>query len=328
MKKLFIMAAMATFLLCGATGAFAATKLRIAGNFPTDHSSSLAMELFKEKVAEYSKGDITVDTFPAMQLGGASENVDQVRSGSIFATWISIAYLSRTVPELEAVSLPFVFTSREQAFQVVDGDVGKLLDQKLADKRFTSLGYMELGFRHLTNSKRAINTIDDFKGLKIRLQPNETHLETFRAIGASPISMDIQEVYQALQQGVLDGQENPYAVSQSRNFNEIQKYLTNTGHFFDFIIIAANKRAYERFTPEQKAAIDKAMAEAIAWQRKKAADDDEICRQALIKGGMEFNAVTPELIKEMQTRTKPIIEQVSKKVGADLVNSVLRQAGM
>lgn len=328
MKKVFAAIIVALFMLSGATGAFAATKLRIAGNFPVDHSSSQAIELFKKKVAEYSKGEITVDTFPAMQLGGAAENVDQVRSGSIFATWISIAYLSRTVPELEAVSLPFVFSSREQAFKVVDGDVGKLLDQKLAAKGFTSLGYLELGFRHLTNSKRAITTVDDLKGLKVRLQPNETHLDTFRAIGASPVSMDIQEVYQALQQGVLDGQENPYAVSQSRNFNEVQKYLTNTGHFFDFIVVAANKRAFERLKPEQKEAVLKAMAEAIVWQRTKAAEDDEKCREALIKGGMQWNPLSPELLKELQTRSKPVIESVKKKVGAELVDTVMKQAGL
>ena len=106
-----------------------------------------------------------------------------MRAGTLLMTWVGVAYLSRIVPELEAVSLPFVFPNREVAFKVMDGEVGVLLDKKLAEKNFISLGWMDLGPRQFTNSKRPIKTIDDFKGLKVRLQPNETHLATFRALG-------------------------------------------------------------------------------------------------------------------------------------------------
>ena len=146
-----------------------------------------------------------------MQLGGAQENVAQTRAGTIAATWVGMAFLARTVPELEAVSLPFMFPSRQVAYRVMDSDtVGKLLEGKLADKGFVLLGFMELGARQVTNSVRPIKTIADLKGLKIRLQPNETHLATFRALGANALAMDIREVYSALQQKVIDGHENPY----------------------------------------------------------------------------------------------------------------------
>src|SRR5690606_17608450 len=105
-------------------------------------------------------------------LGGATENVDQTRSGTIFGTMLGVAYLSRVVPEFEAISLPFVFSSREDAYRVVDGEVGDLLDEKMAAKGFKGLGYGELGFRHVTNNVRPIKTLADFKDLKIRLQPN------------------------------------------------------------------------------------------------------------------------------------------------------------
>lgn len=190
-----------------------------------------------------------------------------MRTGVIFGTWIGAAYLSRTVPELEAVSLPFAYPDRETAFRVIDGPVGDLLNQKLAEKGFTALGWMELGLRHVTNDVRPIDEIGDFEGLKIRLQPNETHLATFRAIGANPVSMGIQEVYSALQQGVLDGQENPYSIILTRSFDEVQKHLSDTAHFFDFIVIAANKRAFDRLSPEHQKAVREAMDEAVPGGR-------------------------------------------------------------
>ncbi|MCB2216315.1 TRAP transporter substrate-binding protein [Desulfofustis glycolicus] len=325
--NLFSLAIVAAMLLAisSAGSLQAATKLRIAGNFPVEHSSSLAMEVFKKELEEQSGGDMTVDVFPAMQLGGAAENVDQVRSGALLMTWLSIAYLSRTVPELEAVSLPFLFSDREQAFRVIDGKVGDLLNEKLKRKGFIALGYMELGARHVTNSKRPLKSLADFEGLKIRLQPNETHLNTFRALGANPVSMDIKEVYQALQQKVLDGQENPYAVSKTNNFNEVQQYLSDTGHFFDFIVVVANKSSFEAMSPEQQSILTSAMDKAIAWQRAKAIEADLASRDELIKRGMQFDSISPEVRAELQQATAHIVDDVSKKVGADLVDAVLSE---
>jgi len=319
-------ATVAAVAMLGMASAAQAEKIRIAGNFTSDHSSSQAMKIFKEEVEKATNGGLTVDLFPDMQLGGAQENVDQVRSGTVFATWISIAFLSRTVPELEAVSLPFVFADRVEAFRVMDGKVGELLDQKLAAKGYTSLGYMELGSRNVTNSVRPLKTADDLKGLKIRLQPNETHIATFRAIGANPISMDIKEVYSALQQGVLDGQENPYSIIETRRFDEVQKYLSDSGHFFDFIIVAANKRKFDGFKPEVKDAIRDAMAKAIAWQRKKAADEDLLARDKLIQRGMQFDAISDDVRAQLAAATGDVVISLRKKIGDDIIDAVIAEA--
>jgi len=310
-------------LLAGALAAQAAQKIRLAGNFAVDHSSSIAMERFKKELVELTNGELIVDVFPAMQLGGAKENVDQVRSGALLMTWIGMAYLSRTVPELEAVSLPFAFAEREAAFRAIDGPVGDLLNQKLARKGYVSLGYMELGFRNVTNNVRPITSIDDFKGLKIRLQPNETHLETFRAIGANPVSMGIKEVYSALQQGVLDGQENPYSIIHTRKFNEVQKYLSDSGHFFDFIIVVANKNSFESLKPEFQAAIKQAMNNAISWQRQRAAEEDTASRDALIKSGMTFTPLSAELRADLRERTAGVVVELRKRIGSDIIEAVL-----
>lgn len=313
--------------LLATTAPAAAESIRIAGNFAVEHSSSQAMEQFKKALAEKTGGDLTADIFPAMQLGGAKENVDQVRSGVIMGTWIGAAYLSRTVPELEAISLPFAYPDRETAFRVIDGPVGDLLDEKLAESGFVALGWMELGSRNVTNSVRPIEKIEDFEGLKIRLQPNETHLASFRALGANPVSMGISEVYSALQQGVLDGQENPYSIIASLKLNEVQKHLSDTAHFFDFIVIVANKRQFEGLSEEHQTAVREAMAEAVTWQRAKAAEEDTASKKALIDGGMVLTPISDEVRAELRARTQPVVDELKERIGADIIDAVLAEVG-
>ena len=157
---------LAGVLVCAAAivavpAAVAQEKIRIAGNFTNEHSSSVAIEQFKKDVEAATSGKVVIEVFPNMQLGGAQENVSQTRAGTIMMTWVGMAFLSRTVPELEAVSLPFLFPNREVAYKVMDGPIGQLLDQKLADKGFIALGFMELGSRQVTNSVRPIKTMAD-----------------------------------------------------------------------------------------------------------------------------------------------------------------------
>lgn len=317
--------ALAAVLLGLALPAGAQQKIRVAGNFATEHSSSVAMEqVFKAELAKRSNNQLGVDIFPAMQLGGAKENVDAVRSGALFMTWVGVAFLSRIVPELEAISLPFLMPSREVAFKVIDGEVGQLIDRRYADKGFISLGWMELGSRQVTNSKRPIKAIEDFKGLKIRMQPLETHLATFRALGANPLAMDIKELYSAMQQGVVDGQENPFAIIQANRYFEVQKFVSNTGHFYDFIAIVANRRQFEGMKPEQQTAIRGAMTAAVAHQRKIAAELDAKA-VAELKKTMQYNDVPASVREQMRKASAGVVDQVKSRIGAELVDRVLAE---
>jgi tripartite ATP-independent transporter DctP family solute receptor len=317
--------AFAAALLGLAPFAGAQEKIRVAGNFATEHSSSVAMEqIFKSELAKRSNNQLGVDIFPAMQLGGAKENVDAVRSGALFMTWVGVAFLSRIVPELEAISLPFLMPSREVAFKVIDGEVGQLIDKRYADKGFISLGWMELGSRQVTNSKRPIKSIEDFKGLKIRMQPLETHLATFRALGANPVAMDIKELYSAMQQGVVDGQENPFAIIQANRYFEVQKFVSNTGHFYDFIAIVANRRQFEGMKREHQQAIRGAMTAAVAHQRKIAAELDAKAVTEL-KKTMQYNDVPASVREQMRKASAGVVDQVKSRIGADLVDRVLAE---
>ena len=314
-----------TVLALAAGAAMAQDKLRIAGNFTRDHISSVAIEQAKKDIEKATNGKLVLEVFPDMQLGGAQENVSQVRAGTIAMTWVGMAFLARTVPELEAVSLPFLFPSREVAYKVMDGPTGELLAQKLADKGFVLLGFMELGSRQVTNNVRPIKTIADLKGLKIRLQPNETHLATFRALGANPQAMDIREVYSALQQGVIDGHENPYNLILASRFFEVQKYLSNTGHFFDFIAVVGSKKVFDAMKPEYQQAIRTAMKNAVAQQRAAAVKADLDALEELQKKGMKYDALPPAEREAMRKATAGVVDQVRKRVGGDLVDRVLAE---
>lgn len=308
--------------------AIAQQKIQIAGNFATEHPSSVAVEqVFKKELARLSNNALQVDVFPAMQLGGAKENVDAVRSGTLALTWVGAAYLSRIVPELEALSLPFVFESREAAFRVIDGPVGDAIDQRLQQKGFIALGWMELGMRHITNSRGPITGASDLKGLKLRLQPSETHLATFRALGANPVAMDVKELYSALEQHVVDAQENPYAVIEANRFGEVQQHLSNTGHFFDFIVVVASKKAFERLKPEHQQAIREAMKATVDYQRKLAVES-EAKSLATLKTGMKYTEIAPAARAEMRKASAAVIDEVVKKrAGAEIVDQVLAAAG-
>ena len=209
--------------------------------------------------------------------------------------------------------------------RVVDGPLRKLLDAKFADKGLIDLGFMELGARHVTNSKRPIRSIDDLKGMKIRMQPNETHLATFRALGANPVAMDIKELYSALQQGVVDGQENPFSVINASRYFEVQKFVANTGHFFDFINVVANRRAFEALPAAQQKTLRDSMAKAVAWQRSRAQAEENESVAEIKKRGMSYHEVSPQFREQLRKASAGVVEDVKKRVGAEFVNRVLAE---
>jgi tripartite ATP-independent transporter DctP family solute receptor len=209
--------------------------------------------------------------------------------------------------------------------RAVDGTVGKLIEAKLSAKGFTALAWMELGARHVTNAKRPLKTLDDFKGLKIRMQPNETHLATFRALGASPLAMDIKDVYVALQQGHIDGQENPYSVIHANKYFETQKYLSDTGHILDLIVLIANKKTFMSLAPEQQKAIREAARIAAIQQRKMAAEGEATALADLKAKGMQFDPLPPATRIALRKATAGVIDGVRRRVGAELVDKVVAE---
>lgn len=298
--------------------------LRIAGYFPASHSSSVAMGQFKQDLEKEGQGRIQVDLLSEAQLAG-QDKLEMVRKGELFLTWVSHAYLSRSVPEFAVLSVPFLFSDRQHAFRVVDGAPGARLAQRMRAQGLELMGFMELGPRQLTSNK-PVRSIADFKGLRIRVQPDPVHQATFRALGAEPVTMDIKDVYAALQGRSLDAQENPFAVIRDRKFDQVQKYLANTGHFFDFVVLVAHRGRYEALASAHEHGLRQAVAKAIEAQRTTAAAEDIGAIVDLGARGMVFEPVRNSTRDEMQKATAGVIDQLRQKLGDELVSMILKSA--
>lgn len=290
-------------------------RMRASGSFPASHTTAVAMELFKSEVGRLSKGTIQVDLFPGNTLGGAFEQVDQIRTGQIQLAWGGLSFYDKLVPELSAAVLPFAASSGHQAVCQIESEFGRYLEEKMAEKGVLLIGWGIVGARHVTNNRRPIKSVEDLKGLKIRTPSGDAWDLTFRAVGANPTPIDIKELYQALQQGVVDGQENPYDNMLVRKFYEVQKYVSNTGHLFDWSGYMIHKGTFDKLTADQKKAVREAMFSTIAYQRSLYERENKTALQGLIKGGMEYTELSKEELAKFRDATKSVYGEIRKKVG-------------
>ena len=294
------------------------TTLRMRSSFAAEHSSSRAIEIFKAEAERRSGGSIEIEIITDTG-NGAKEVIDAVRTEKVFGICVGAANLSRLVPEVAAMGLPFVFENYDQIGRALEGPVGALLEAKLAAKGFTALGWMQLGSRNVTNSKRPLRTIGDFKGLKIRLQPNELHMAMFRALGANPVAMDVKNLIEALRQGDIDGQENPYAIIYDYQWYEYQKYLSDTAHVLDLIAVVANRKAFMSLQPQEQKAIREAAKIAITQQWKIASAEDAAALVKLREKGMQFDPLPPATRAALRRAAAVVVDQARKQIGDELV---------
>jgi TRAP-type transport system periplasmic protein len=299
--------------------------LRIGSPLGREHASGKAIEVFRTELVRRTQGALDVEFLPDLQLGGPKDLIDGIRADTIFAAPCPLQYLSRLVPETEALSLPFIFKDADHARRTVGGTVGKLIEAKLIEKGFVPLGWMALGARNVTNSRRPLKTLEDFKGLKIRLQPSETHIATFRALGANPVALDIKDVYMALQKGDIDAEENPYNPIVSNKLYEVQKYLSDTGHFFDLIVFIASKKTFTRLPPELQKEIRDAARIAAVQQWKMAAAVDADAFKFLKANGMQFDPIPDAMRAALKKATAGVIDGARQRIGAQLVDQVVAE---
>lgn len=303
-------------------------SLTFASSINPDHTSSLAMEMFKAEVVRRTKGTVEIEIAPGMKLGGAMDILQKVRADAMFGTWVSIAFVSRLVPQIDALTLPFVFRNYDDAMRTVNGPVGKRIEAELDAKGFTTLGWMELGARHVLNAKQPLKTLDDLKGLRIRTQPGETYMATFRALGAIPLAVDPKDLYLAQQQGHIDAMEVPYSIvnAEEYKFYEHLKYISDTSHILEFMVVIANKKAFMRLTREQQKAIGDAAKLATAHQRKMAEEGEAAALADLKAKGLQFDPVPPETRVALRKATADVINSMKNRVGAGLVENVFAAA--
>ncbi|MBD1382418.1 TRAP transporter substrate-binding protein [Metabacillus arenae] len=301
-------------------------KMKFALASPKDHPMSQGAFKFAELVKEKSGGTIQVEVFTDGVLGGDLATVDAMRAGTIDGGAIATAPLASVSKRFDIFELPFLFKDRETAFRVLDGPVGKDVLGDLESLGLIGLDYWENGFRHMTNNKHEVKNIADIKDIKIRTQENEMHMQIWKTLGASPQSVPFTELFTALEQGVVDGQENPYTNIQFTKIYEVQKYLTNTGHVYNVNATIFSKKFWDSLSKEEKQIIKDASSEATTYQRQISGEQNDSALQALIEEGVVVTDLTQEAREEIIETVQPIYDQAKEKVGADIIDKVVEAA--
>ncbi len=308
----------------GAGGDNVQTKtMKVGIGVPESHFEYAAMVKFKEHVEQETNGSIKVQIYPATQLGNDQETLEAIKTGTVQMNLPSPAVMANFVKDFNILTLPFIFETQEIADEVTSGEWGQKLLKKLEAAGYVGLGFGDFGYRHTTNSKRPIETVDDFKGLKIRVMQNPAHLDVFRALGANPTSMAFSEVFSSLQQGVIDGQENPLKNITSNKLHEVQKYLTLDGHVYDWVIFVVGKDWYDGLTPEQQKALQEGAQIAGEHMRNAVKEEDAEALQVMKDAGIQVTELTPEAKEEMKAKVQPVVEKYGKEINEELYQELL-----
>jgi tripartite ATP-independent transporter DctP family solute receptor len=277
----------------------------------TDHPMSFGVKKFAEVLAQKSGGKMRVREFAASQLGNEMQMQSAVRGGTQEVISASTTSLATVVKDFGLLDFPFIVGNTAQAESLILGQFGKDLLQLLPEKDLIGLGYWGLGFRNVTNSVRAIAKVEDFQGLKLRVIPNPVYLETFRAFKANPVPMNFAELYTALETRTVDGQENPYAVTLSNKFYEVQKFVSSTNHTYTQNIIVVSKRFWDRLSEQERGLMTETYQETRDYQRDQTRISAEKALDELKGRGMQFTDVAPAELARMRDAIKPVVEKFS-----------------
>lgn len=278
---------------------------------------------FGERVEKETGGSVKVKVYPDGQLGTDDATINHLKTGTIQATMMSPGTLSPFDKSFFALDLPYLFKDEQTAYRVLDGPVGKDLFDTLSGTGIVGLDYWELGFRNLTNNKREVKTIDDIKGLKLRTLQNKVHIDFWKSLNTSPTPIDITELFTALSQGVVDGQENPVGLIKVKKFNEVQKYLTLTGHVYSPNVFLISKSFWDSLSENEKGIITKVAEETKVEQRKLNQQEDKDSLEYLKQNGMTVTELSPEEKQKFIEKARPLYQDYSSTIGDDLLKKLL-----
>ena len=319
MKRLMLKTLAAAVAISAFGAAFAQEKtIKFTTQNPKGHPLVMGMEKFAEIVQAKSGGKIKVNLFPGGVLGGDAPVVSALQGGTIEMASMNSGILASQVKDFEVYDFPFMFASSKEADAVVDGPFGKKMHAKLEPKGLVGLTYWELGFRQITNSKRAINKVEDAEGLKLRVIPNAINVDWVKALGANPTPLAFPEVYAALEQKAIDGQENPLTVIAANKFFEVQKYATLTNHQYNPQSVLISKKFCDTLSADDKKIISDAAVESTAYQRQQARAQAGTALDTVKKGGMQVNELAPAELAKFREKMKPVVD----KHGAAIAETV------
>ncbi|MGA9016988.1 MAG: DctP family TRAP transporter solute-binding subunit [Acetobacteraceae bacterium] len=298
--------------------------LRIGYILPVQSQLGAGATTFADEIAKRTAGRITLQQFPDSTLGGDVELMKGVQLGSIDLAFVTGMGIPSVLPELGVLNIPFLFNGVPHAHAVLDGPIGESFRARFAAKDLVLLGWGENGLRHITNSKRPIVTPDDLKGLKMRVPQSEVLLMGFQALGVDTASLPFPQLFEALRAGKFDGQENPIATIQAAKFDQVQKFLTLSGHAYDPAAFVMSPDAFDELSAEDKASFaDAARAGGLA-SRKFAADAQTAGVAALQQAGMTVQISIDR--GRFASAMAGANAEFEKRFGRDLIERI-RQAG-
>ena len=317
MKRLFLKTTLAA-LAIAACGLAAAQErnFKFALQNPKGHPLELGAVKFAELVAAKSSGKMKVNVFAGGTLGGDAANVSALQGGTIEFVMLNSGILASQVKDFEVFDFPFMFANAKEADAVVDGPFGQKLHAKLAEKGIIGLAFTELGFRNITNSKRPLNTVEDLAGLKLRVIPNAINVDWVKAVGANPTPLAFPEVYAALEQKAIDGQENPFNVILANKFFEVQKFLAVTNHQYNPQSIIVSKKVWDTLSPADQKLLQDSASEASKFQRQASRDAAAGTLDALKKAGMQVSEFAPAEQAKLREKFKPVIDKHGAAIAA------------
>ncbi|VWX58032.1 TRAP dicarboxylate transporter, DctP subunit [Burkholderiales bacterium 8X] len=274
-----------------------------------DHPVSFGVKRFAELLATKSGGKLKVQEYPASTLGNEMQQQSALQGGVQQMSAPATTSLAGIVKEFGLIDFPFSVGNFAQADALLDGPLGQALIAKLPEKGLVALGYWDLGFRNVTNSKRPITRAEDLDGLKIRVIPNPVFLETFKGFKANPVPMPFAELYGALDAKAVDGQENPYAVILSNKFFEVQKYVSATNHVYAANIVLVSKKFWDTLSADEQRMMNEAANESRAYQRQVSRAAAQRAVGDLQAKGMAFNEIAAPEQARMRQIAKPVIDK-------------------
>ncbi|MCE3027368.1 MULTISPECIES: TRAP transporter substrate-binding protein [unclassified Salinicola] len=283
------------------------------------------LEYFKKIVEQRSDGHIQVQMFHSAQLGDDLQSVSALQAGTLEMTSPSTSPMVNMFPQFAVFDLPFLFPKPEVADKVLDGEIGQRMLKEASTKGLVAIGWSENGYRQLTNSKRPVSKPSDLDGLKIRTMQNPIHLDIWRTLGANPTPMSFAELFTALEQHVVDGQENPWITIKSSKFNEVQQYATETNHVYTPFITLVSERFWNRLPADYQQLLRDAAKQMGDYERHVSRSMNDQIKQELKDEGMQITELTPAQVKVFQDKLEPVYANWRDKIGGDLIDSI-RQA--
>ncbi|UGA56804.1 TRAP transporter substrate-binding protein [Vibrio sp. VB16] len=319
MKKLLI--ATTVSMLALSTSVMSATTIRIGHGANENYHLHRALEQFKENVETKSEGKFEVQIFPSSQMGPDREMIESVQSGLLQMAVSPSSFYSSWDPSFDVVELPFIYPSKKVALDTVNGAAGDKMLSKLNNMNLQGLGWLENGVRHVTNSSRPIESPEDLKGLKIRTMKVPAHVKTFNSLNATATPMNFGEVYSGLQQGVIDGQENPIAHIYAQRFYEVQDFVSLTSHVITFYIPVMNLEFWNSLSKDDQKLLNEAMRSTEQYQQELvlAEEGDQI--ESFKKQGTKVNVLDEAQLQLFIDATEPVREEYKNKLGADVYNA-------